>query len=86
MADEEFKDAMERNKEIRAKQKQDLASLLRSSVNDKAMREKSEKETKIITQTSKDDARDKRRKIWFAISMVILFAAAVGVAIYLALK
>lgn len=79
---EEHKEAMERNKAIRAKENSDLENVLKNSTNDKEMRENKEMETELITHTSKDDARDKRKKIILIVSIVILSLAVVGAAVY----
>lgn len=82
----ETKEALERNKEIRSRQNEELKEILRNSTSDKEMRKTKKLETEVITRTSRDDARDRRKRFWILAGVVFLILAALGSVIYLIVR
>lgn len=78
----ETKDALERNQEIRSRQNDELKEILRNSTSDKNMRRVKKQETDVITRTSRDDAKDRRKRVLILTGVVFLILAALGAVVY----
>ena len=83
---EEIKESMERNKQIRAQENERMKTVLKNSTNDKEMREHYDLMNKKVTRTSKDDAREKKLKMFFISLGIVVLLAGVAVAMYFIFK